>query len=120
MPASYLALRAELAERGGAADAGEALCRQLSAALDADLAALLPADAGRLALVAVGGYGRGELCLYSDVDLMLLHTGSVPAGAVEQTFYPLWDAGLKVGHAVRSVREAMQAAREQFETLTRS
>jgi [protein-PII] uridylyltransferase len=118
MPVSYLALRAELVERGGMADAGAALCRRLTAALDADLASLLPRDGGRLALVAVGGYGRGELCLYSDVDLMLLHTGSVPARAVEQTFYPLWDAGLKVGHAVRSVREAVQAAREQFETLT--
>jgi hypothetical protein len=118
MPVSYLALRADLVERGGMADAGAALCRRLTAALDADLASLLPRDGGRLALVAVGGYGRGELCLYSDVDLMLLHTGSVPARAVEQTFYPLWDAGLKVGHAVRSVREAVQAAREQFETLT--
>jgi [protein-PII] uridylyltransferase len=113
---SYLSLRQELIERGGVAAAGEDICRGLTAALDQDVAALLPAQ-GRSALVAVGGYGRGELCLYSDVDLMLLHTGSVPAGA-ERVFYPLWDAGLKVGHAVRSVREAIQAARENIETLT--
>ncbi|MGH2587611.1 MAG: HD domain-containing protein, partial [Dehalococcoidia bacterium] len=55
--------------------------------------------------------------LYSDVDLMLLHPGRVPPGS-ERVFYPLWDAGLKVGHAVRSVREAVQAARENLETLT--
>src|SRR5215207_428561 len=112
----YLSVRAEASERGGAVDAGAALCRRLTAALDEDVAGLLPGG-GRLALVAVGGYGRGELCLHSDVDLMLLHAGTLPAGA-ERTFYPLWDAGLKVGHAVRSVREAVQAARENLETLT--
>jgi len=90
----------------------------LSAALDAAVAGLLPVAAGRVALVAIGGYGRGEQCLHSDVDLMLLHTGSVPAGVVEAAFYPLWDAGLKVGHAVRSPREAVQAAREDLRTLT--
>ena len=114
---SFLSLRAELSERSGVA-AGAELCRRLTASLDTEVAALLPAGAGRLALVALGGYGRGELCLHSDIDLMLLHAGSVPAGAVERTFYPLWDAGLKVGHAVRSVREATQAAREHVETLT--
>ncbi|MGD9893326.1 MAG: HD domain-containing protein [Dehalococcoidia bacterium] len=113
---SYVSLRQELITRGGKTGAGEAICRQLTAALDRDVARLLPGQ-GRAALVAVGGYGRGELCLHSDVDLMLLHPGSVPAGA-ERVFYPLWDAGLKVGHAVRSVREAIQAAREYIETLT--
>jgi [protein-PII] uridylyltransferase len=113
---TYISLRQELIERGGVAGAGEAICRQLTTALDRDVASLVPAQ-GRSALVAVGGYGRGELCLHSDVDLMLLHPGSVPAGA-ERVFYPLWDAGLKVGHAVRSVREAIQAAREHIETLT--
>jgi [protein-PII] uridylyltransferase len=116
MLSTLLSVRAEAIERGGAANAGAALCRRLTAALDTDVAGLLPSG-GRLALVAVGGYGRGELCLYSDVDLMLLHAGALPAGA-ERTFYPLWDAGLKVGHAVRSVREAVQAARENLETLT--
>src|SRR5215208_2006548 len=116
MLSTYLSARAELIERGGAAGAGVALCRRLTKALDRDVAGLLPGG-GRLALVAVGGYGRGELCLYSDVDLMLLHAGSLPAGA-ERAFYPLWDAGLKVGHAERSVREAVQAARENLETLT--
>jgi [protein-PII] uridylyltransferase len=113
---SFLTLRREAIERGGVAGSGGDLCLRLTAALDEDVAGLLPGG-GRLALVAVGGYGRRELCLYSDIDLMLLHSGSVPSGA-ERVFYPLWDAGLKVGHAVRSSREAIQAAREHIETLT--
>lgn len=118
---TYLSLREELSERGDAPTAGLALCRRLTAALDAELAALLDsskANNGGLALVAVGGYGRGELCLRSDVDLMLLHGGRLPAGETERILYPLWDANLKVGHAVRTVREAIQAAEEEFQTLT--
>src|SRR5215213_8977445 len=112
----FLSLRSQTIKHGGHSGAGLTLSRRLTAALDTGVAALLP-EGGRLALVAVGGYGRGELCLYSDVDLMLLHPGSLPAGA-ERVFYPLWDAGLKVGHAIRSPREAVQAAREDLETLT--
>src|SRR5215213_1207294 len=112
----FLSLRSQTIKHGGHSGAGLTLSRRLTAALDTGVAALLP-EGGRLALVAVGGYGRGELCLYSDVDLMLLHPGSLPAGA-ERVFYPLWDAGLKVGHAIRSPREAVQAAREDLQTLT--
>ncbi len=68
-----------------------------------------------LALVAVGGYGRGELCPGSDVDVLLLHDG-VDGPALEQAvravIYPLWDAKLDVGYAVRSRREALSAIEE--------
>lgn len=69
------------------------------------------------AIVALGGYGRSELSPYSDVDLMLLHTGggSALAGPV---FRPLWDAGLKVGHAVRTLAESLDVARHSFDTYT--
>src|SRR4051794_18572421 len=72
----------------------------------------------RTALVALGGYGRGELTPHSDIDLLLLHgsTGwtstwgsrrtDTVKGLAEQVFYPLWDAGFTVGHAVRGVRES--------------
>jgi [protein-PII] uridylyltransferase len=71
-----------------------------------------------LAIVAVGGYGRGEQCLYSDVDLMVLHRGADVATATDTVLYPLWDAHLKVGHSVRTVGEAAAIAKESFETLT--
>ncbi len=115
--AAFTVLRAGLAQRR-LGDGGPDVCRALTQALDRCLAALLPPDATRLAVVAVGGYGRGELCLHSDVDVMLLHGGRLPPGAVEAVLYPLWDARLTVGHAVRSVKEALAAARERTETAT--
>src|SRR5215217_7668477 len=60
---------------------------------------------GAVALVAVGGYGRNELAPYSDIDVVLVHGGR-PSGIDELAaalWYPLWDAGLQLGHAVRSL-----------------
>jgi [protein-PII] uridylyltransferase len=71
-----------------------------------------------MAVVALGGYGRGELSPYSDVDLMLLHDVGDAAAAAADLFRPLWDAKLRVGHSVRTVREASDAARERFDTQT--
>lgn len=64
-------------------------------------------EAAGLALVALGGYGREELCPHSDIDLLLVPMGDVAAGqaAAEAVLYPLWDLGLKVGHSVRSLAE---------------
>lgn len=100
-------------------DGGREQCSALTAALDGAIAELAAPLSGQpLAVVAVGGYGRGEQCLYSDVDLMLLHADADLDLATEAVLYPLWDAKLKVGHSVRTVREAVAAAREDFETLT--
>ncbi len=77
-----------------------------------------------LSLVALGGYGRGELNPGSDVDVMFLHphTGKeVPdslAQTVEQVLYFLWDVGFKVGHSTRSVREAVAQANGEMLTKT--
>ena len=114
----FIALRgALLAERRG--DGGWDVCRALTEGLDQGIAALCAPFAGqRFAAVAVGGYGRGEQCLFSDVDIMLLHGGRLPERAVDTVLYPLWDAKLKVGHAVRTVKDAVAAAGERIETLT--
>ncbi len=73
-----------------------------------------PTEGERLAVVAVGGYGRGELAPHSDVDLLFLHVYK-PAPRTEQIvesiLYFLWDLGLKVGHAVRSIDECLRLAR---------
>ena len=77
-----------------------------------------------VSLVALGGYGRGELNPASDVDVMFLHpnTGKkIPeslAQTVEQVLYFLWDIGLKVGHSTRSVREAVAQANKEMLTKT--
>ena len=94
------------------------MCAALTASLDETVSALVAPGAEPMALVALGGYGRGELSPYSDVDLMLLHDGGDAAAAAADLFRPLWDAKLRVGHSVRTVREASDAARERFDTQT--
>ena len=71
-----------------------------------------PFPSAGFAVVAVGGYGRAELCPGSDVDVLLLHEGweETPLqDAVQGIVYPLWDAGFKVGYAVRGRKEAVLA-----------
>ncbi|MEO8344078.1 MAG: [protein-PII] uridylyltransferase [Betaproteobacteria bacterium] len=60
-----------------------------------------------LALLAVGGYGRGQLFPHSDVDLLILLPENVdaPAAAIERFFAALWDVGIELGHAVRTVAQ---------------
>jgi len=73
------------------------------------------------AVVALGGYGRAEQCVYSDVDLLVLFEKRVPRVAedlVREIVYPLWDMGLDVGHATRSIKECIFLARKDFEVLT--
>lgn len=70
--------------------------------------AAVPKAAGRTSLVAVGGYGRGEMSPRSDLDVVLLHAPDVAAAHVaqlaEQLWYPLWDEGVPLDHAVRDTR----------------
>src|SRR5690606_1354158 len=69
------------------------------------------------AVVAVGGYGRREQFRHSDIDVMVLVAPGASEG-VGTLLYPLWDAGLKVGHSVRTVEQAVAVSRENIETLT--
>lgn len=63
------------------------------------------------AVVAVGGYGRRELLPGSDLDVLLLHgAGGDPVAVAHRVFYPVWDAGLALDHAVRTVAEAREVA----------
>ena len=102
---------------------GRALCVALAAATDGWLASLLD-EAGdgcdaALALVAAGGYGRGELAPGSDLDVWLLHDGKGEVGGVaERLWYPVWDSGLKLGHAVRTPRQVLQLAADDLDTAT--
>jgi [protein-PII] uridylyltransferase len=79
---------------------------------DADrwLAGLLGAEPG-VALVAVGGYGRRELLPGSDLDVLLLHDEVAGIAAIaDRIWYPVWDSGAHLDHAVRTVAQARQAA----------
>ncbi|MDQ6940754.1 MAG: HD domain-containing protein, partial [Verrucomicrobiota bacterium] len=77
-----------------------------------------------LTLLALGGYGRGELNPSSDVDVMFLHNNSreqvspYAAQVIEQVLYLLWDIGFKVGHSTRSVKGAIAQANKDMLTKT--
>ena len=74
---------------------------------------------GSVCLVALGGYGRGELAPYSDVDVMLVHEGQSNIEALAGSlWYPIWDAGVKLGHSVCTVKQALKRADEDLESAT--
>jgi len=82
-----------------------------AAETDRWLASLLGTEAG-VALVAVGGYGRRELLPGSDLDVLLLHAGRPSiSGLADRIWYPIWDSGAHLDHAVRTPREGREVAR---------
>jgi [protein-PII] uridylyltransferase len=76
------------------------------------------------AILALGGYGRAEMCPFSDVDIMFLYPRKIDRADLEALqkamtdiiLYTLWDCGLKVGHSSRNELEAIAQARENVET----
>ena len=92
----------------------DAILRELFAA-----AVVTHAPRGRLALLAVGGYGRRELAPFSDLDVLLIHEQKLlDAEFAQSLWYPLWDMGRKVGHAVRTPKEALAMIRTDLDTAT--
>jgi [protein-PII] uridylyltransferase len=68
-------------------------------------------DEPGVALVAVGGYGRGEMAPWSDLDVVLVHAGRKDVREVaDRIWYPIWDAGISLDHSVRTVKEALAVA----------
>ncbi len=73
------------------------------------------------AIIALGGYGRKEQCIHSDIDLLILFEKTIPPGVepfLQELLYPLWDAKFEVGYAVRNVDECLTMAFERFDILT--
>ena len=80
-----------------------------------------PTKGERLAVIAVGGYGRGEMAPFSDVDLLFLTPYKITAWAenvIESTLYMLWDLKLKVGHASRTIKDCLRLGAEDFTIRT--
>jgi len=127
MASEFTAKRTELISAWGKTDAasGVQFCAALSELTDELLRALFN-DAVKnigitkdIALIAVGGYGRGELAPYSDLDLLLLHKNVKKVDDFASAlWYPLWDLGLKVGHAVRTPKETRQLGETDLDTAT--
>jgi [protein-PII] uridylyltransferase len=113
-PSGYAAARLRLLQEG--AQSGPPRRAALAELTDEWLTGLFGAGAEGLrgvSLVAVGGYGRGELSPRSDLDLLLLHDGG-DSGAVaalaDRVWYPIWDLGLALDHSVRTPGEARKTA----------
>lgn len=85
----------------GLSDGVDGIIRQL-------FRGVLDADQDKIALLAVGGYGRRELCPYSDVDLVFVWDRDRPAAKIEQLVRLLWDGGFQLGHSVRTPAECYQ------------
>jgi [protein-PII] uridylyltransferase len=78
-------------------------------------------DKEPFALVALGGFGRRDLCIHSDIDVLILFESKVPSAAkklAEDFFYPLWNLGLDLGHAIRGIKDCLSLASENLEALT--
>lgn len=75
--------------------------------------------AGDIALIAVGGYGRRELAPESDLDVLLVHNGVKNIGDIaSRIWYPIWDAKVKLGHAVRTPKETANMCATDLDTAT--
>jgi [protein-PII] uridylyltransferase len=133
LKAAYGAGRAEIERRFRASGDGAAVMREQCFLMDQLIRTLYditteeifpranPTLGEHLAIVAVGGYGRGELAPYSDIDLLfLLPYKQTPytEQVVEYLLYLLWDLGLKVGHATRSVAECLRQAKADLTVRT--
>ncbi|MDH5505312.1 MAG: HD domain-containing protein, partial [Acidimicrobiia bacterium] len=99
-------------------EGGRQICRELTESLDGAVRELAEGLDGSAVVVAVGGYGRGDICLGSDVDLMTVHVDRPDADDVAGLLHPLWDAKLVIGHAARTLREIGLVARDSIETLS--
>ncbi|MDX2823048.1 [protein-PII] uridylyltransferase [Streptomyces ipomoeae] len=117
-PSGYAAARLRLLQEG--AQSGPPRRAALAELTDDWLAGLFGAGATEprgVSLVAVGGYGRGELSPRSDLDLLLLHDGSddeAVAALADRIWYPVWDLGLALDHSVRTPAEARKTAGEDL------
>jgi [protein-PII] uridylyltransferase len=117
-PSGYAAARLRLLTEG--ARSGPPRRSALAELTDDWLAGLFAAGSQGLAgvsLVAVGGYGRGELSPRSDLDLLLLHDGAdtdAVAALADRVWYPVWDLGLALDHSVRTPAEARRTAAEDL------
>ncbi len=74
---------------------------------------------GPAALVAIGGYGRGELAPFSDLDVMLVHEGQRNVDELAaKIWYPIWDSGIKLGHSVCTIKQALERGKDDLDSAT--
>jgi [protein-PII] uridylyltransferase len=127
----FLEARESLIQQGLKKHSGLFISRKYTGLIDRLIRSLVPLAGiweeaeeireNRLALVALGGYGRGELCFGSDLDLLFIHQGKLSPEITEtvtRVLYPFWDAKLEVGHTVLTLQECMRLIKRDFRFQT--
>lgn len=109
------------------ASLGIELCRERSGLNDEIIIRALSEfgfkDLKGISIIALGGYGRNELCPYSDIDLLILYSQKSKKWAKELTehlLYFLWDFNLDIGHSVRTIDECLELSKEEDTTILTS
>lgn len=87
------------------------LWKGLTEAMDQYIRALVSTSEQHFCVMAAGGYGRGQLFPYSDIDVLVVTADAEAKDAIESVLYGLWDTGLAIGHAVRSIEQVIEAGR---------
>jgi len=116
-------MRAALVEGASGVEVGAVLSEVYDRAVVARWAGAIEGAGQPLALVATGGWARREMAPYSDIDFILLHGGGrdgerAAKAAADRLLYPLWDARVAVGHAVREPRAVARLAKDDLATAT--
>jgi [protein-PII] uridylyltransferase len=128
---NFLESRESLIQQGLKKHSGLFISRKYTGLIDRLIRSLVPLAGvweeaeeireDRLALVALGGYGRSELCFGSDLDLLFIHKGKLSpeiTKTVTRVLYPFWDAKLEVGHTVLTQQECMRLIKRDFRFQT--
>ncbi|MFC1627773.1 [protein-PII] uridylyltransferase [Gemmatimonadota bacterium] len=113
--------RAHLVARHHRGDGGGVIVRAYCRLVDATLRTICPLffdESDEIAVIATGGYGRGELAFESDVDLSLVHLTATPPEGIKRFIQSLWDLGWDIGHQVVTPEQAMVLVTGDRETLT--
>ena len=123
--ADLTALRERLYERHRSGEGGFSIAQALTEFFDRtlmELFAQVPIDETQgIGLAATGSFGRAEMSPFSDVDLLFVHDPPNPAGlekCANAVLYPLWDSGLEVGHAARTIDQCLEMAGRDSTILT--
>ncbi len=99
---------------------GRRLTGLLTGRIDSLLSGIFSSAGGTdgVVLIATGGYGRGEMAPFSDIDIMVFAPDKSQAGLAERIFYSLWDTGLEISHSFRTAEETIEEAFKDIKTRT--
>lgn len=120
-PQEYASARSDIARRSGLTgpERRAAMTSLTDTWLQGLFASAMMSERDPFCLIAVGGYGRGEMTIGSDLDLLVVHRASAERAArvADALWYPIWDSGVRLDHSVRTTGEARRLASEDLKVV---